>query len=275
MPRPRSLAALALAAACLTAGSSAAAAAQPPPLCSSFVQDDEEPVVEDKRPEIKEACEIFLKHISKRGDEDVEAVAVMDGLLQEFAQSGPKDRKLIADSIGKALDQKRKTLEGDVLDNKLHIAAAVCLGEMAPESTSILTKWIGHKRLRKDTVVQMQLILSLGKSKDVGVIKILLKLLKDKSSSIISAAAQSLGNYSEADLKERKKIVNDLVRLLIDAKTAVDDDVTDTIAREIYDTIAAPIITTLQELTGHDERAPEGWQHWWNKNKKKDWDEED
>jgi len=26
---------------------------------------------------------------------------------------------------------------------------------------------------------------------------------------------------------------------------------------------------------GHDERDPEEWQRWWNKNKKKDWDEEE
>jgi hypothetical protein len=231
--------------------------------------------IEDKRPKVEELCDQFKDLIGKRGDEDTAAVGVMDSLLQEFPVSGPKDRKLIAETIGKSFEEKRKDLEGGVLDNKLYLAAAVCLGEMGPESADILTEWIGHKRHRKDTALQTQLILSLGKTKDAGAIKTLMDLLKDKSPTIISAAAQSLSNFSGADQKERKKIVNDLVRILIDAKTAVDNDVTDTIARELYDTIAAPIITTLQELTGHDERAPEEWQRWWNKNKKSDWDAED
>ena len=34
----------------------------------------------------------------------------------------------------------------------------------------------------------------------------------------------------------------------------VDMDVNDTIARERYDVIAAPMITTLQLLSGHEER---------------------
>jgi len=269
MTRPRPLPSLILTVACLFATAPFAAAAAP------TAQEEGGGEIEDKREKVDELCKQFKELISKRGEEDTAAVGVMDSLLQEFPVSGPKDRKLIAESIGKALDQKRKELEGGVLDNKLYIAAAACLGEMGPESADILTKWIGHKRHRKDVILQTQLILSLGKTKDEGAIKTLMGLLKDKSPTIVSAAAQSLANFSGADQKDRKKIVNDLVRLLIDAKTSVDDDVTDTIARELYDTIAAPIITTLQELTGHDERAPEEWQRWWNKNKKSDWDEED
>lgn len=273
MTRPTHLSSLFLAAACVF-GISPVASAEPL-IASASAQEEGSGEIEDKREKIDELCTQFKDLIGKRGDEDTAAVGVMDTLLQEFPVSGPKDRKLIAETIGKAFDEKRKELEDGVFDNKLYIAAAVCLGEMGPESTDILSKWIGHKRHRKDTMLQTQLILSLGKTKDEGAIKTLMDLLKDKSPTIISAASQALGNFSGADQKERKKIVNDLVRILIDAKTAVDDDVTDTIARELYDTIAAPIITTLQELTGHDERAPEEWQRWWNKNKKSDWDTED
>lgn len=242
---------------------------------TSSLVDDEDGEIEDKRDAVKELCDAFKDHIGERGEQDTEAIGVMDQLLQEFPRSGPKDRKLIAETIGKSFDERRRELEGGILDNKLYLAAAVCLGEMSPESTKILTKWIGHKKHRKDMALQTQLILSLGRAKDVKEVKTLLDLMKDDSPTIISAAIQALANYRDADQKYRKDIVNDVVRILIDAKTAVDDDVTDTIARELYDTIAAPCVTTLQELTGHDERSPEGWQHWWNKNKKKDWDEED
>ena len=36
--------------------------------------------------------------------------------------------------------------------------------------------------------------------------------------------------------------------------------------------IAAPIITSLAKLSKHDERDPDKWQNWWNKNKRADWD---
>jgi hypothetical protein len=59
---------------------------------------------------------------------------------------------------------------------------------------------------------------------------------------------------------------------LTSAKNAVDADANDTIARERYDVISAPIVTALQSLSGHNENDPAEWQRWWNKNKKEDWD---
>ena len=45
-------------------------------------------------------------------------------------------------------------------------------------------------------------------------------------------------------------------------------------ARERYNVIKAPMVTTMQALTGHDERDTSKWTRWWNKNKKRDWDDE-
>ena len=99
------------------------------------VQDDEE--VPDKRPEIKELLETFKEHTTKRGREDTDAVAIIDRLLQEFPQSGPKDKKAMVTALGKCFDQTRKELEGGVKDNKLFIAAAVAFG-----------RWVRTRRRR-------------------------------------------------------------------------------------------------------------------------------
>ena len=37
-------------------------------------------------------------------------------------------------------------------------------------------------------------------------------------------------------------------------------------------TPAAPIMTSLKTLSKHEEREPEGWQSWWNKNNKGNWE---
>ena len=105
--------------------------------------------------------------------------------------------------------------------------------------------------------------------------KTLLDLLDSNKDTLVGATAESLANFDGAALKVRKEIFNKLLRLMTTTKALKDADANDIVAREKWDVIAAPIITTLQVLSGHDERKPEEWQRWWNKNKKKDWDEED
>ena len=77
-----------------------------------------------------------------------------------------------------------------------------------------------------------------------------------------------------ADLATRKSAFESLLKVLMAAKGDKDSDVNNAIARERYDVIAAPIITSLSKLSKHDERDPDKWQTWWNKNKRADWDAE-
>lgn len=220
-------------------------------------------------------CEKFTGHIKKRGDEDREAIEVVDTMLQEFENCGPKDRALVVKTLSAAFKQKRKEIEDGVFDNKLFMASAVALGEMAPESVKPLMGWIDNKKHRRNLDLQRRLIRSLGKTKDPKGVKTLDDMLRHHEDSLVGAAAEALGEYSELDLKERKKIFQTMLSILMAAKSAVDGDSADIRARERYDVIAAPIITSLQRLAGHDESSPEKWERWWNKNKKKDWDKAD
>jgi hypothetical protein len=239
-----------------------------------FVLQDEDEI-QDKRPEIKELLGSLKGHIGKRGNEDTEAIGVIDKLLTEYPRCGPKDRGSITKGLGKCLDQKRKDLDEGVPNSRLFTAAAVALGEMGKEATPVISKYIGHKRLKHDLALQRTLILSLGKTKDVTSIKALLKLLNNKDNVIIAATAEALGEFKGAPQKLRKDIFNELLKLLVTTKALKDGDINDIASREKYDVIAAPVTTTLQLLSGHDERKPEQWQRWWNKNKKGDWGEED
>ena len=264
---------------CAPASAPLQAPATPTPLAASPVaaQDDgdEGDEIEDKRPEIAELVDAFKDHIGKRGEQDSEAVGIVDQFLQEWDQCGPKDRASIVKALSKAFDQKRRELEDGLPDNKLYLACATALGEMGEFATKDLQKWIGNKKHRKNIALQRRLILSLGKTKDTDAVKDLLDLLNDKDNAIIAAASQALGDFEEAEQKVRKDIFNDLLKLLTTTKALKDSDINDIVSRERYDAIAAPITTTLQALSGHDARKPEDWQRWWNKNKKKDWDEED
>lgn len=251
----------------------AAAAPAPLPVAPAALpapaQDEKPPA--DERPEVAELLSRFSAHTAKRGKEDKEAVEVIDKLVVEFPASGPKDRAAIVKALDRAFGEKRQEDEMG-RQNSLFLASAEALGHMAPESVKVLIAWIGHKSHRKDIALQRLLILKLGGTRSPDGIKPLGKLLDDKEAQIQSAAAQALGEFDGADLKVRKEIFEDLLKLLMTVKGQVDSDPNDIISRERYDIIAAPITTSLSRLSKHQESDPQEWLRWWNKNKKENWD---
>jgi HEAT repeat protein len=247
--------------------------AAPAPIPPLFSSQDDPKDLPDKRDEVKALVSKLKGHAKARGRQDNEAISVIDELVGEFENSGLKDRATIAKEIGNTLREKRKEVDG-VIDNKLFIASAVALGRMGPESVKVIDGWIGQKTHKKDIELQAVLIRSLGMTKSPGGVKTLQGLLKHHEARIQAAAAEALGNFGEIELKVRKDIFKEVLQVLTSVRNRLDADLNDLIARERYDVIAAPMITTLQVLSGHDERDPTAWQRWWNKNKKKDWDKE-
>jgi len=243
------------------------------PAMPLLVQDTDEDELPDKRPEIKELCKKLADHVKRRGKEDKEAIEVIDTLYEEFKKSGPKDRAAIAKELGKCFKAKRKEIEKGIPDNGLFIACAVALGDMAPESVKILDGLVGHKDHRNDLVLQRKLILSLGKTKDLKTVKTLQELLKHHHPEIQAAGAEALGEYAEADQKLRKQLFEDLLKALMSQNAKTVNDPLDTLERDRYQTIAGPIFTTLKLISPGNENGPDAWQRWWNKNKRKDWDE--
>ncbi len=244
--------------------------AGPSPVAAAVSQDPV-PVV-DNRPEIKALVDQLSAHAGKRGKEDQEAISQIDKLVQEWKNCGPQDKALVVKQLDRCFTEKRQEDQDGVRDNKLYLAAATALGEMAPESVPVFLKWIGDKAHRKDIPLQRLMILKLGKCKAEQGREPLIDLLNDDLPQIQAAAAEALGEYAEFDQKVRKQSFEALLKILTGVKGEVDQSPTDTIARDRYDTIAAPIVTSLQRLSGHEEHHPDEWQRWWNKNKKEDWD---
>lgn len=247
-----------------------AVVAAPPTALPAAVQDDpvEKP---DKRPEVAALLDQLRDHAKARGAEDQQAIQVIDQLLQEFPNSGEKDRDAIAKALSDCLKQKRQEVEGR-MQNEMYIACAVALGKMGPESVKPLTEWIDHKTHRKDLALQAELIRSLGKTKDEKAIKTLVGLLTHKDASNQAAAAEALGEYDGMTSDVRKEIFEEVLKAVNTAKDRMDSNIEDLEARDRYNAIKAPMVTTLQKLSGHDTNNPDEWRSWWNDNKKKDWD---
>ena len=244
-------------------------ALHPAPLA---VDDGHDEDVPDKREEIKQLIAQMAGHVKKRGAEDAEAIAVIEQLYEEFPNCGPKDRKAIVKGLGKNLGAKRPQKRDGTYENRLYIATAVSLADMGPESVKVLQGEIGAKPHKRNLELQRRLILSLGKTKDPSAVKTLTKILPHQDETLQAAAAEALGEFSDADQKVRKQIFDDILKQLAGAKTDIDNDPTDPIVRDRYEAISGPMISTLQQLSGEDLRDPEVWQRWWNKNKKADWD---
>jgi hypothetical protein len=233
---------------------------------------DEAPIV-DERPEVKALVDELDGHLKEKGEKDAEAIGVLDKLVQEFPSCGPKDRLAIVKACSDCFGVKRtKEREEGVPDDRLYLAAAVCLGEMGPESVKPLTALIGDKSHRKNQTLQVKVTLSLGKTKSADAVKTLMALLKHKDAPMQSAGAEALAYYSDAPEATRKLAFEELLRTMMDQKTKKDTNPADQEAQERWNIISGPIIETLQKLTGLGESDPDKWQRWWNDNKKKSWE---
>src|ERR1700741_2965263 len=82
-----------------------------PSLCA--LQDKQPPKAEqekqpaDNRPEIKATLADFEKMIAAKGKQDDEAIQIVDKLLADWDNCGPKDRQAIVNSLAKSFDQRR------------------------------------------------------------------------------------------------------------------------------------------------------------------------
>ena len=258
----------AVALACLLAGAPLAAG----PGLAGASQGEDQVEVPDKRPEVQALVDELAELAAQRGEKDTEAIGAIDKLLGEFPKSGPKDRALIVKELDGCIKERRKADEEGLPDNRLHMAAATALGRMGPESVKPLIEWIGHKQHEDDLALQRQLILSLGSTKDERGVSPLVKLLDHHLPQIQAATAEALASYSEQPQEVRKDIFKELLATMMRVRAIIDQDQNETIEHERWEIISGPIMSSLQRLSGHEEHDAHEWQHWWNKNKKEDWE---
>ena len=197
--------------------------------------------------------------------------------MKEFPKSGPKDRASIVKGVAAIFKQKRKLNDDGKLEPNIYLQCTVALEKMAPESAPELIKLIGHKQHRNNIPLQARIVRAVGNTKHKDGIKPLIDLLGYKDFEIEQAAAEALGNYTDLKLKERKKVFSEVLKALMSAKNAFDGDPNGESPEleKRYNTVSAAMTGTLKGLSAHEENTPEKWQRWWNKNKKKNWDEEE
>jgi len=248
-----------------------AGGAQPAPL-RVVLQDEEVP---DKRPEVKALTKQLLAHTKKRGDEDAQAVQIIERLTAEFKRSGPIDKKLIVTEITRAMRVKRPFSREGARKRQLFLAGAGALGKMSPESLSSLIRLVTDKNHKEDYEVRSAIIAALGKTKEEKAVKVLTKELDEFTAQVQAAAAEALGQFTNLDHKKRKLIFEDLLKLLMSAQADQQSDPNGMTSADRWRRVSGPCQRSMAKLSGANAGSPNNWQRWWNKNKRRNWDKED
>jgi hypothetical protein len=238
---------------------------------SALVRQDGPP---DNRDAVEGLLDELADYVKKSGRDDLgdsAAIKRVDQLGKEFKLSGPRDKKAIIRGLGRVFLAKRRAEKDGSQKTALFIIAARELGGMGTDATDSLLKWIDSSRHKNDLALQRELILSLGRTKSKKARKELQDLLKDVRPTFKGAAATGLGMFTHEPSKVRKELFEDLLKALMQAQAnALGQSST---AQEIWRALNGPATSSLRKLSRGSASSPEAWQRWWNKNKRRDWDD--
>ncbi|HKE00897.1 MAG TPA: HEAT repeat domain-containing protein [Planctomycetota bacterium] len=225
----------------------------------------------DDRKEVATLVTDLGKDVTAKKDDD--AVGKIDQLVKEFASSGPKDKKKIADAIVKALKANRLIPEGSKEQPKLFVAAVTALGQLGEFGAPPLKEAFEAKDWKKDLAFRGKILKQLGTTKSPSAVDFLLEVYNHKDYELVADAAAALGSYSSAPEEIRKRIVEKTTKHLNTAAGSAADfqDPNYSEFKRKYETISPAMIETLQKLTNQTFREPREWEKWWNEHKSKPW----
>lgn len=220
----------------------------------------------DDNPQVLDRIKALEESFKKKDDEA--AVRAIDALTQLSNGAGPKDRNKIAKAVAGAYSLRRDK-------HDLYKAATFSLSTLGEDGVKPLREAAKDRNFKKPEPglpeLRAEFVKALGRTKSVHAVEDLLELLKDKDYVVIGGACEALGNYRKAEEPLRKKIAEQLIKLLSSAEAAKMSNPNDNEAKLKYDTIGGVTITSLQSITGEKFREPSEWMKFWNDKKKEVW----
>lgn len=236
----------------------------------------QEETVEEELPDLKElVAELNTEYKDKR-DRDVERIAAIYSILEEnYSKYPDADQKKIVKSIKAGFD-----IKPPLADRSFQKTGAASLSGMGKEGLKALEYALKSKNLKPknnddqrevDECIQVKafIIEAMGMSKNPDAIKTLTKLLWDDDAETIKASCKALANYNELPLKERKEIVEELVKVYANLNTLALNNPKIPQYKQKLITVEGYFNVALNKLTLQSLESAEEWQKWYNDNKKK------
>jgi len=237
-----------------------------------------EPKKVKPNPQVKIELKELTRLAGRRGQEDAAAVEVIRKLVSLTAEGHRMDQTKTAATLGKILVYARRRPN----DTVLFQACADALARLGEQGAKYLLKAIEHKKFDEKELLTFRcnMIRSLGKTEVVAVIKPLLDLMeRDPHDKVNAAAVEALAAFAEAPLKDRKRIVEKVVKFFSNVNNNANQTTGNDQLQEAYrrkrTLITGPCNNTLKKLTPMSYIKPLDWHKWYQNNKHKKWDDKD
>ncbi|MAG55327.1 MAG: hypothetical protein CMJ83_03465 [Planctomycetes bacterium] len=190
-------------------------------------------------------------------------------LLGEKWESADEKQKKAIHSLAK---KNLKSRDKDVRQTTVEALPKMKGGKKdkwGDSATKLLVPLIKLKTTENDVTYFGIVLDSIGLIGHKRGIQPLTKLLKYKDFDVVAAAGLALRHYKDSDIKQKKEIVKEILKMYssIDGQAR---DPRNTTAQRRYAKITKPFETSLKALTGVKDitNAP-NWQRWWNNTGKK------
>jgi hypothetical protein len=236
------------------------------------------PAQASKLPDDQELVAALIRDTAKsarKREQDTQTAAFLERLRTFFLESGPNDRRRIADAAVDCLNVKRKPLEGEDPEKTwlLPIAAAKVLGTMHPESDKDLAKAVEDKAILEQAHLFGAVADAVARAADEPARQLLLGLLDSKESVAQQARlVKALRHFKTMPEKERKETFERVMQSFVEVNDRMDnnDDLIEGLQIAILYEQSAN--RTLSDLSGgHEEKTPKDWERWWKANRKEPW----
>lgn len=235
----------------------------------------EEETLPDIKALTKELGLIYKDNKNRDLDRIVAIYAIFDKSYNKIAS---KDQASVIKTMKKAYDLKLQPDEKKFLQS--NAAALSSMGKKGVDTLLYALKSKAIKPRDRSDPADVQacleletfIIESLGYSKEASALKPLLKLLWHDKGEIIKATCDALSRYNESSLKQRKMIVEEMIKVYTKIDNEVRAEPKRPELRERLVLTEGGFVAALQKLTPARHETAEDWQRWYNKNKsKKEW----
>lgn len=245
------------------------------PVASLLRAQDEEPELPDIKALSKELDAEYKNKKNRNAERIVEIYGVYDEVYDKLKSADQKN-------VIKAL-RRAWTIKPPPSDKSFLKANAACLTGKGKMGLEVLLYALDHKSLEtKDKSNQTEynsrmevktfVIESIGYTKNPKALKPLYKLLWSEDAPIIKAACSACSRFDGLKQKERKPIVEELVKVYAyldsQAKLAIQDPRKEYL-RERLLAVEVQFNESLKKLTPARFESAEDWQRWYNDNKGK------
>lgn len=243
----------------LTAAVLAAQKPTPPPI---------DPTLPDKLKELKSMVS------DRKMTKDFQAIGLIQALSKEPEKVNPKDQKKLVKALHGVFRTGRPREAGK---DHLYREAGDALAKFGEDGAKELSRVIEHKRIEDNVPLRAHLIEALGRTKVTDHIDYILdEATRSPHDEIQAAAGKALAEFTNAKVKEKREIVEQLIRawgaLHARATRIVNNDPNAPVdfdpqnARRTLRAVEDKWINTLSRLTGQRMTKFEDWQRWENKN---------